>query len=67
MGAGHGIGIMTGIERTVRTMTKPQRVTYLREHGWYRHNSTGSQTWFAPGWQRNRCPGARAATGSARA
>jgi len=33
-------------------MSKAERVTYLRDHGWYRLGASGSQTWFAPGWQR---------------
>jgi hypothetical protein len=40
-------------EATVRAMTRPERVAYLRAHGWYRLSARGSQSWLAPGWRRH--------------
>jgi hypothetical protein len=41
-------------ESTVRAMTKPERVEYLRARGWHRLSARGSQCWLAPGWRLER-------------
>jgi hypothetical protein len=45
---------VTGVEATVRAMTRAERVAFLQAAGWHRLSSHGSQCWLAPGWQRQR-------------
>jgi hypothetical protein len=36
------------VEQRARTMTKRERVDYLKTHGWQRLGYRGSQTWIRP-------------------
>jgi hypothetical protein len=39
---------LTPTETAARAMSKPDRVAYLKAHGWERMSSSGSQTWIDP-------------------
>ena len=39
---------MTRTETTARSMTKAERVAYLKARGWRRISSSGSQSWLHP-------------------
>jgi hypothetical protein len=38
----------TTVEASARAMAKPQRIAYLRDHGWHRISYRGAQSWLSP-------------------
>ena len=45
---------MTPVETRARTMSKQQRVMYLRDRDWHRLSHLGAQSWQAPDYPATR-------------